>query len=139
MGNKIGIWMDSRTAVIVSLINGEAHIKEVHNNLDAYQHKEGSRGSAAWGPQDVGSEVKETERRKHQMKRYFDAIIEHVKNGEAIMVFGPAQTKDEFGKQWMQHQDLTGKLKAIETTDSMTPNQVIAHVKQFYRAQGSGS
>lgn len=133
MGNNVGIWLDSHRAVIISLVNGEPHIKEVHNNLESYQNTKGSRSSSPWGPQDVGSGTNELERTKHQMKIYFDAIIDHVKNAKAVMVFGPAEAKVHFEKEFLKHKDIAGKLLAVETSDKMTDNQMTTHVREFYK------
>ena len=136
MGNNVGIWLDSSRAIIVSLADGEAHVKEIDSNLEAYQRKRGYHGGTPYMVQDVGSETNEQERRRHQMKYYFDAIIDDIKNANAIMIFGPAGAKLEFEKELHRHNDLIPKLKAVETADKMTNNQVIAHVKEFYSKNG---
>ncbi len=49
------------------------------------------------------------------------------------MFWGPAQTKMQFEKRINEDKNITSKLKKIETSDSMTENQIVAKVKKIFK------
>jgi hypothetical protein len=48
---------------------------------------------------------------------------------------GPGQAKIEFEKMLKKHKSMKSRLIKVETADKMTKNQMIAHVKKFYKDQ----
>lgn len=61
-------------------------------------------------------------------------IIENIKTAEELVVFGPAQMKIELEKQIKEIQPLAKKLLEVVSADSMTENQIVAWVKDYYKA-----
>jgi hypothetical protein len=56
-----------------------------------------------------------------------------VKKSDELIVFGPAQTKTKLEQKLMKdHLIEPGKLKAVETADKMTLNQIVEKVRRFY-------
>ena len=48
-----------------------------------------------------------------------------------MLIFGPGEAKYEFEKK-LQRRGLNKHIVAIETTDSMTENQIVAKVKDYF-------
>ncbi|MGB5318036.1 hypothetical protein, partial [Eudoraea sp.] len=93
----------------------------------------GSRSKTRWCPQDVVQDSKYLEKEKHQLKNYFNKLAAYGKKADAIVVFGPAETGLALRKEWeVSQKDVAQKIKRVEITDSMTNNQVIAWVKDFF-------
>jgi hypothetical protein len=67
------------------------------------------------------------------MNSYLDAVLNHIKDSDSLYIFGPAEAKIKL-EQKIQDIKAVDKisLKAVETADSMTLNQVVAQVKDFY-------
>ena len=85
------------------------------------------------GPQDVVQDRKFTERKKHQIKRYFKEIIEHIKDTDALMLFGPADTNKMLKKEIETFDTkLDQKIVLVKKVDSMTLNQTIALVRDSF-------
>jgi hypothetical protein len=52
---------------------------------------------------------------------------------DELYIFGPADTKTKLEKKInAEKSTIASKPKSIETADSMTSNQIVAKVKQFY-------
>jgi len=47
----------------------------------------------------VSSERKIEERRKHQLRRYYEEIIRAIKDAKKILIFGPGEAKTEVTTQ----------------------------------------
>jgi len=130
---NIGIWLDKEKAFILVLREGSERLFEVQSELEFYNPKGGSRSKTRWGPQDVVQDSKYLEREKHQLKRYFNTIIEKVKDADALVIYGPAETYERLQKELEErHPRLAAKVKEVKRADSMTLNQVKALIRDYY-------
>ena len=130
---KLGIWIDKEKAHVVSVEGEAVKMKTVFSNLDFFNPRGGSRSKTRWGPQDVVQDSKYLEKEKQQLKQYFGELAVKSKKADSIVVFGPAETGRGLQKEWEDnYKDLARKIKAVKTADSMTDNQVMAWVRDFY-------
>ena len=132
---NIGIWIDKEKAHIVSIENSKEEFTTIQSEIENYRPVGGSRSKTRWGPQDVIQDSKFLERKKHQLKNYFKKIAEKIEDADAIAIFGPADTnlklKQELAGNYKQ---LSKKIKTIRKADSMTNNQVMALVKNYFKS-----
>lgn len=130
---KIGIWIDKEKAHIVTLEGEKEHFKTIASELESFNVRGGSRPKTRWGPQQVVHDSKYLEREKHQMRDYFTNLANAIKSADVISVFGPAEVKEKFAKELSEkHPEIAAKVKAVDTADSMTENQVVAMVKEHF-------
>lgn len=135
MEKLVGIWIDTKKAIIVTL---EGHKEEKITEIDSevenriYHNKESEKGTF-FGKRHGDSETKFDNRINDEMDTYLDAVLTYVKGSDYLYVFGPAETKIKLEKKIRDLKSLTKiKLKAVEAADSMTLNEVVAQVKDFY-------
>ena len=132
---QTGIWLDKEKAYIVSLENEKETFKTVLSNIESYNIKGGSGTKQKGGPQDVVHDRKYLEREKQQFKQYFKAIASQIKETDALVIFGPAETNEKLSKVLHKnYNDLSIKLKDIKKADSMTDNQVKALIRDFFQS-----
>jgi len=132
---QVGIWIDTKKAIIVTLEGQkEEKITEIDSEVEnsVYHNKEGNKGNFSVGHHS-DSETKFTNRKKEQMDYYLDAVMDYIKGSDYLYVFGPGETKIKL-EQRIRDKKSLGKinLKAVETSDSMTLNEIVAQVKDFY-------
>ncbi|MBT8185128.1 MAG: hypothetical protein KJN76_09815 [Eudoraea sp.] len=130
---KIGIWLDKKSAFIVTL-NGNAPVVDIiESELEFYHPKGGSRSKTRWGPQEVVQDSRYLEREKHQLKKYFQMVIEKASNADALVIFGPGSTGQKLQKEIsIHHPDLAARIAQVEKADSMSDNQKIAWVRNYF-------
>lgn len=132
MSNKIGIWMDKRVAKIVGL-GVKDTFQIIHSNIEEYHPKGGSGSKFKGGPQDVVQDGKYLARKKQQYRTFFKNVAESIKDAESLVIIGPAQTSAKFYKELaLSYPKLHKKVSRVEKADSMTDNQMIAWVKNYY-------
>lgn len=133
---KVGVWLDKKKAVIVTLHDGEESINTIFSNIEHYHVYGGSGTRLKGGPQDVVQDSKYLEREKHEIKRYFDDIILEINKASAIVLFGPAEMRKKLNKEIIQnHAYIITKIKDVVKTDSMNKKQIKAWVKNFFNAR----
>ena len=135
MEKQVGIWIDTKKAIIVTL---EGHKEEKITEIDSevedsvYHNKAGNKGTFSESHHS-DNETKFDNRKKEQMDYYLDAVMDYIKKSDYLYIFGPGETKLKLEQKIRDEKSLGKiKLKAVETADKMTLNQVVAQVKDFY-------
>jgi len=130
-----GIWLDKEKALIVTIENGVETLNIITSNIEHFRPHGGSGTRFKGGPQDVIQDSKFLEREKHQLKQYYKSLASEIKDTDALVIFGPADTNKKFSKVLhKKYKPLSSKIKGVEKTDSMTENQVKAWVKDFFKS-----
>ena len=130
---KVGIWIDKRKAKIISLEGENEHLDTIASDLEDFNATGGSGTKVKGGPQDVVKERKYLEREKQQLSGFFQAIALSIADADAIVILGPAQTGEKLHAELSKkHTQLHNKVKSVEKADSMTDNQLIAWVRDYY-------
>lgn len=134
MKKQTGIWIDTSKAIIVSLDGGKEKISEIDSEVEnsVYHNKEGNKGIFS-GSHHSNSESKFDAREKEELDFFIKKVLDYVKKSDELYFFGPGETKTRL-ERIIQDGNLIApeKLKAVETSDKMTINQIASKVKSFY-------
>ena len=134
MNCKTGIWIDGSKAIIVKLNSSTESVVELESNIETAVHHENDIDKAVFmGKKHITQEKKFEERKKRQTTAFLKNVIENSKNSGELFVFGPSNLKTQLRDSILKNKLLAGKLKAVEKADSMTLEQIKAHVKSFFR------
>ena len=134
MKKNIGIWIDTSQAVIVQLLNGELTIKTIESNIDTRERIPGeSKKYGRFGGQYLTYEKNRENKKIAQTNQFLKILLQEIENCEAIVIFGPSIMKTIFEKEIKNNLNAIHKLVGVFDADSMTENQVVAWVKNFYK------
>ncbi|MBK7870222.1 MAG: hypothetical protein IPJ74_05795 [Saprospiraceae bacterium] len=137
MKKQTGIWLDSREAFVVQLNKNDAVVLHIESDIENFNVVGGCRSKTLWGPQESVSESKYLGRRQHQEKNYFESLMDAVKDADELYVCGPAEAKIGLTKAIEASTTFHPNLLGVETIDSMSQNQIVAHIKAFFNAVGN--
>ena len=124
MKKHVGLWIDHREAVIVTLSDQGEQITRIKSDAD-------KQIRFAGGSRKDGLQTTENIRGKKldaQLGKYLDDIIAHIRDAELIQIFGPGDAKNELAKR-LEKNGLKERITEIETMDNMTDNQIAAKVR----------
>jgi len=65
------------------------------------------------------------------LNRYYDEVIEAIRDAESILLFGPGEAKGELKKR-LERDKLGVHIIAVETVDKMTDRQIAAKVREYF-------
>jgi hypothetical protein len=132
MKMKVGLWIDHREAVIVTLTGKGEAVELITSKVEKQLRRSGD--SPLKGPHEP-HQVPEQDSRKRAFKGhlniYYDAVVASVRDAESILIFGPGDAKDELKERLEKHK-LGGHIAGIETVDKMTRNQIVAKTRQRF-------
>ena len=144
LNKRVGIWVDSKKAFIVSVVKDEldaynkpkTRLMRIDSDVDSHIRLSGGSRSrqVPYGPQEISVDGKIDARRRRQLHKYFQEIIRHVEDAEKILIFGPGRAKLELEKEFLKFRRFASRVLPVETTDKMTEGQITAKVKAFFNA-----
>jgi stalled ribosome rescue protein Dom34 len=133
MKKQTGIWLDKEKAIIINLSKGKHTIKYIESNITIRERIPGEgKKFGRFGSQFLSLENKKKNRIKKQSAKYLKKIVLEIKNSDEIVLFGPAEMKIDLEKMILENNKISSKLVAVKTADSMTENQLVAWVKEYY-------
>lgn len=134
MKQKIGIWIDTKQAFIVKLLNENHSINIIESNIDTRERVEGeSKKYGRFGNQFLTYEKHRSNRKNEQTNIFFKNLSKEIHNCESIVLFGPSKMKTLFEKEIKGNRLLSDKLIAVSNSELLTENQIVAWVKDFYK------
>lgn len=132
---QTGIWLDNEKAAIITLKTFGYKLNTIASDIITKERFDGeTKKYGRFGNQSLSPEKHKERRIKEQTSNYLKNLISEIKNVDELVLFGPANMKKELKKQILLDTTLAPKLKAVLSADSMTKNQMVAWVKEFYRS-----
>lgn len=136
MKTQTGIWIDSKRAQIVKIKNGSENSSEIESNIQNRIHHEGEGQKGSFmGTTHINNEKKFDAIKKQETDNYLKDVLNKVEDADELFIMGPGETKMKLKEYILQNNILAPKLKSVETTNSMTENQVVAHIKKYFEGQ----
>ncbi len=127
---KVGIWIDHRRAVVVTIEDGRESSTTLEGEADHQPKAAGRTGNATkWGPQAPINERRIEENYKLHVHHFYQDVIKAMGKPDQLLLMGPAQAKNEFAEEVKKLSELRGVAIKIETVDKMTDPQVAAKVR----------
>jgi len=133
MKTTVGLWIDHRKAIIVTVTDKGEEMGLVISKADKQLRRSGD--SPLKGPYE-SSQVPASD--SHQrtltghLNIYYDAVIASIGDAESILIFGPGDAKGELKKR-LKRNNLGGRIVGIETVDKMTDRQIAAKVRKCFQ------
>ena len=132
MTKEVGLWIDHRKSVIVTVENEVDVTREIKSNMEKHVRFASSTGSK--GPQkNEGSTAEDIRDRQFgdHLDSYYEGVISFIRGADSIWIFGPGEAKGEL-EACLKHAELGGLIVGVETADKMTDHQITAKVRDYY-------
>lgn len=129
MKTAVGLWIDHAKTVIVRLTDKGEEIERIASNVD----RQPRRADGALPGAPIAREPKppdDIHERDYigHLNVYYDQVISHLRNADAVLIFGPGEAKGELKKR-MESGRLGDRIVGVETTDKMTDRQIAEKVR----------
>jgi hypothetical protein len=124
MSHDVGVWIDHKKAVIVSIAEGQVTTRTLESDVGAHPHYSGFH---------AGGEKKYEDRHNQDLDRYYDDVIGQLGEPNALLLFGPGEAKLQLKERLGRPKGPSERIVAVESTDKLTDPQIVAKVKEHYR------
>lgn len=132
MNTKMGLWIDHKKAVVVTVKDKGEEVELIQSKVERQLRRSGD--SPLMGPYEAQQVPTDNSRLRTftgQLNNYYDTVIAHIQDAESILIFGPGEAKGEL-KERLEGVNLGGHIVGIETVDKMTDRQIAAKVRQHF-------
>ncbi len=124
MKKELGLWLDHRVAVIVTVADQGEAIKQISSEVE--KHDRFSANAPEGSPED-----RRDRRFGEHLHHYYAEVIAAIRDADSILILGPGEAKHELEKR-LDHEKLSGRIVGIETVDKLTEPQIVAKVRQYF-------
>jgi len=124
MSHEMGIWIDHKKAVVVTISTGHVSTKTLMSDVGPHTRYSGS--------QEGGGEKKYEERHSQDLDRYYDDVISQLGEPDALLLFGPGEAKLQLKDRLGRSKVLPERIVVVESADKLTDPQIVAKVKDHY-------
>jgi hypothetical protein len=132
MRTNVGLWIDHRKAVIVTVTDTGEEIRLIISKVEKHLRRSGhSPLKGRHEPQQVPTQDSLQRAFTGHLNTYYDAVIASIRDAESILIFGPGEAKGEL-KQRLERDNLSGRIVGIETVDKMTNHQIATKVREHF-------
>ena len=132
MKTNVGLWIDHRKAIVVTIAETGEEIKEILSEVEKHPRRSGTTplNDSYESVKLIADDSQQRVLTEH-LNVYYDSIIDNISNAESILILGPGEAKNEFKKRLDGNRPIP-LLVSIETVDRMTNPQVAAKVRQYF-------
>jgi len=129
---KVGLWVDRKKAVVVSISQKGEEVKVLNSSLEKYfQPSGGNNCNNDYGRKDFPAyDIIERDLDAH-LKNFFDGIISLIRDADQILIFGPGLAKTKLKKRIEAGRFMTHDVK-VESADKMSINEIRERVWNHY-------
>lgn len=124
MKTQMGLWIDHRKAVIVTVLGNETKVVEILSHAEKQPRRKGdSPLKGSYEAQHVPPDDRRLRGFKAELNVFYDEIVEALREADEILVFGPGIAKIELKAQIVKAK-LGGHVLDLETVDKMTNPEI---------------
>ena len=128
MDKKVGLWLDHKKAVIVSITNkGEQRIR-IASDMEHYHR------FASSIPGDRAPEGTRDQRYWNHLGEYYDKVIAQIGDAKSILIFGPGNAKHDLQKR-LESEGMSENIVSVFDADSLTDHQIAKRVRERFPAR----
>ncbi len=133
MKTKVGLWIDHKKAILVSLSNRGGETRLIVSKVEKQLRRTGDsplkgRSEPERAPMSDSRQRAYTGHLNH----YYEMVIASLRDAEAILILGPGEAKGELKKRLVRAK--LGKLiVGVETADKMSMPQLAKEVRRHFQ------
>jgi stalled ribosome rescue protein Dom34 len=137
MTKRIGIWIDHKRAVILTVSEDGEHMQEIESGIEHPRLRGVSRSRAPYSAQYQKGDDQLDKQYDGYLKKYYDSMIGYLHDADAVLILGPGEAKVELKKR-LEREKTCPPISGIFPADKMTGRQFAAKVRKHFQEAGEG-
>jgi len=136
MNTNVGLWIDHRKAVIVTVTDQGAEVRLTISGVEKQLRRAGdSPLKGRYDPRQLPAEDRRQRAFAGHLKPYYDGILAILAEAREILIIGPGEAKLELKKR-LEDRHLGDRIVGFGTADKMTTPQIAAKIRKYFAADG---
>lgn len=135
---QLGVWIDYGQAILIGYADGAAWEMDRIVSSSFKGHREEGEGIDSNRFTTNHTHTSNNEYRKHQSEQhetsdYLKQLEQELVRFREVLIFGPGKAKEQLRNRLKENKAFRSAWVAVENSDKMTPNQLLAFVRDFFR------
>jgi len=132
MNKQIGLWIDHKQAVFLSMSETGEKIQKIESGIGRHTRYQGStHPRTPYSAQYQQGDDQLDNKFNEQLNKFYGQVIAAVRDSDTILILGPGLAKSEFSKR-LAHEKVRSQIAGIETAGKMTERQFAARVRAYF-------
>ncbi|SDX50344.1 hypothetical protein SAMN05444411_10687 [Lutibacter oricola] len=133
MKQNLGIWIDTKHAVLIKLTEEGHSMKKIDSHIQLKMRIAGeTKKFGRFGSQYLTYEKNRQNRRKLQTHNFIRGLFKYIHKCDALVIFGPSKMKTELKRELDQNILLGQKIVGIHDSGQISDKQIVAWVKNYF-------
>lgn len=136
MTKQIGLWIDHKRAVILTLTDEDESLQVVESGVGRRMSYRGApHPRTPYSAQYQKGDDQLDKQYEGHLNKYYEKVITQLRDAEAVLIFGPGEAKAELKKR-LEQQKSHVQIDGVESADKMTDRQIAAKVRLHFQQVG---
>jgi len=132
MTNRVGLWIDHKKAVIVSLSEKGETVEKIESGAKHIEWRARGRRRSADGAQYAQGEDQLDNQFMEQLKKYYGQVSAVLQGASEVLILGPGEARTELKTHLARARGPARKIR-VEPADKMTDRQIVARVRDYFK------
>ncbi len=134
MAKKIGIWIDHKRAVILTVSEYGEAMKKIESGVEHFRLRGMSRSRSPYSAQYQKGDDQFDKQFDGYLNKYYESVLAQLRGADEILIMGPGEAKKELKKR-LEREKTCPPISGIFPADKMTDRQFAAKVRSFFTAE----
>lgn len=131
MTKQIGIWIDHKRAVILTVGEDGETMQQIESGLEHLRFRGGNRSRTPYSTQYQKGDDQLDKQFQGHLNKYYENVLALTRGADAILILGPGEAKSEFKKR-LEREKTCPPITGILPADKMTDRQFAAKVRSHF-------
>jgi len=132
MTNRVGLWIDHKQAVIVSVDEKGGTVKKIKSGIERHiQYRGSTHPKSPYSAQYQQGEDQLDNRFTGYLNKYYDQVAALLRGATSILIFGPGEARTELKARLVREKGALRQLH-VEPADKMTDRQIVARAHKYF-------
>ncbi len=132
MTRSVGLWIDHKNAVIVSLDEHGETVRKLESGAVHHEFRGAPRPKTAYSAQYSQGDDQLDKQYLLYLNKYYEKVIGLLRGAAGVLIFGPGEAKVEL-KNRLQRRKEDHRQVRVEPADRMTDRQIVARVRKYFQ------
>ena len=129
---RVGLWINQRQAIIVSITGGVEKIAHITSRAEARRGlSDGQSAIEHYCPQDAVSRRRGEEKRRTHQSEYYRRVTKAVRDAQSIFIFGSPRAKMALKEELLKTELPSHRIAGTETVERMTERQLMVTTREI--------
>ena len=132
MTRSVGLWIDHKNAVIVTVDERGETVCKLESGAQHIVYRGAPRPKTAYSAQYNQGDDQLDKQFLTYLNKYYKKVITLLRGATGILIFGPGEAKVELRSR-LEKQKGGSRQVQVERADKMTDRQIVARVRKYFQ------